>query len=969
MLIPLKIVTEYTLLKSTIKINKLVKFLIEHNITACAICDTNLYGVMSFYQEMTKNNLKPIIGLEVRVENYPLYLYAKNANGYHNLLKIHTLKEKESLNFENLTSLLSNIKIVLPKESYDLLDRFPNAYLSYKNDTEKIEALMNSEKSIYINPAHSLTKENAEDLKYLEAIEKGILLKEVNTDYSSMYLKTNTTKEDEETSESFISDIDIILENTSKYIPKFDKDIDSFKHLYNLTNKGLKKRLNNNVPELYQKRLNYELSVIKNMGFDDYFLIVYDYVLYAKKNNILVGPGRGSAAGSLVSYCLGITDIDPIKYDLLFERFLNPERITMPDIDIDFEYTKRGEVIEYVRKRYGENNVAPIMTFGTLGAKQVIRDVGRVLDMPLDLIDKFVKSLDAKLSLKENLEIKPVHDFLKNYKELQKLYDIAYHLEGLKRHVSTHAAGVVISSIPLDEVIPIYYNGEFIMTGLTMEYLEDLGLLKMDFLALRNLTIISNVLELIKSSTGKVLDLNRLNLNDKSILELFSKGDTEGIFQYESSGMRNLMLKLKPTSFSDLVASVALFRPGSMNQIDTFIARKYGKEKITYLHKDLEPILKETYGIIIYQEQVMQILVKIGGYSYAEADIIRRAMSKKKQDIILNDRDHFIKEATKRGYEENIAKGIYDLIIPFAGYGFNKSHSVSYALIGYQMAYLKAKFPMYFITNLLNMSMGSIIKTKEYIDEARKKDIIILKPNINISTNEYIIKDNSLLLPLSSIKNLGINASTEILKERDNNGNFKDYIDFVTRVYGKSVNKKTIISLIDAGVLDSFNVTKKTMIENLDIVVNYADLVESLDAAFCIPPALEIKEEYSEEELRLKEHDSYGFYVTNHPISKYNDKSIVKLKEVENYFDKHIKCVVLVERIKTVKTKKGDNMAFITASDETDSKDFVVFPLAFYMISNLKVGDIITLQGKVTKRFSEYQINIDFLNKIKEDNN
>ena len=363
----------------------------------------------------------------------------------------------------------------------------------------------------------------------------------------------------------------------------------------------------------------------------------------------------------------------------------------------------------------------------------------------------------------------------------------------------------------------------------------------------------------------------------------------------------------------------------------------------------------------------MQILVKIGGYSYAEADIIRRAMSKKKQDIILNDRDHFIKEATKRGYEENIAKGIYDLIIPFAGYGFNKSHSVSYALIGYQMAYLKAKFPMYFITNLLNMSMGSIIKTKEYIDEARKKDIIILKPNINISTNEYIIKDNSLLLPLSSIKNLGINASTEILKERDNNGNFKDYIDFVTRVYGKSVNKKTIISLIDAGVLDSFNITKKTMIENLDIVENYADLVESLDAAFCIPPALEIKEEYSEEELRLKEHDSYGFYVTNHPVSKYNDKSIVKLKEVENYFDKHIKCVVLVERIKTVKTKKGDNMAFITASDETDSKDFVVFPLAFYMISNLKVGDIITLQGKVTKRFSEYQINIDFLNKINKE--
>lgn len=968
MLIPLKVVTEYTLLKSTIKIGELANFLVEHNIQACAICDTNMYGVMSFYKEMTQKNIKPIIGLEINIDNYPIYLYAKNELGYHKLLKIHTAKEKNNLTFEILDTYLEDIKIVLPYESYFLFEKNPHAYLGYSNSSEKIEALMQTTNTVYISPIHTLLKESIEDLKYLEAIEKGVLLKEITTNYQDKYLKLNIDKEDEETTESFISDIDIKLINNCKYIPIYDHNVDSFKHLYTLTNKGLQKRLKGQVPANYQKRLNYELSVIKNMGFVDYFLIVYDYVLYAKKNNILVGPGRGSAAGSLVSFCLGITDIDPIKYNLLFERFLNPERITMPDIDIDFEYTKRGEVIDYVRHRYGENNVAPIMTFGTLGAKQVIRDVGRVLDMPLDLIDKFVKTLDAKLSLKENLAIKPVKDFVNNYKEIQNLYHIAYHLEGLKRHVSTHAAGVVISSVSLDDVIPIYYNGEIIMTGLTMEYLEDLGLLKMDFLALRNLTIIANVLELIKDSTGKVLDLSKINMNDASIFNLFSKGDTEGIFQYESNGMRNLMLKLKPTSFSDLVASVALFRPGSMNQIDTFIARKYGKEKITYLHPDLEPLLKETYGIIIYQEQVMQILVKIGGYSYAEADIIRRAMSKKKEDVILNDREHFIKEATKRGYKEEIARGIYDLIIPFAGYGFNKSHSVSYALIGYQMAYLKTKFPMYFITNLLNMSMGSIIKTKEYIDEARKKNITILKPDINISKNEYLIKDNSLILPLSSIKNLGINAATEIIKERDIKGPYKDYLDFVTRVYGKSVNKKTIISLIDAGVLDSFKLTKKTMTENLDIAINYADLVENLDAEFCIPPSLEIKDEYSEEDLRIKEHDSYGFYVTNHPVSKYNDKTIVKLKEVERYFDKHIKCVVLVERIKTVKTKKGDNMAFITASDETEACDFVVFPLAFYMITNLSVGDIITLQGKVTKRFNEYQINIDFLNKITAEN-
>ena len=964
MLIPLKIVTEYTLLKSTIKINELVDFLVKHNITACAICDTNMYGVMSFYKEMIRNNLKPIIGLKISIENYPIYLYAKNANGYHRLLKIHTLKEKKTLTFESLDRELEDIKIILPYESYSLLDKYSESYLGYKNTSEKIEALMRTEKTVYTSPAHTLFKENTEDLKYLEAIEKGILLSAVTTDYSNLYLKLNIEKEDEDTTKNFITDIDIKLENNKKYIPRYDKEIDSFKHLYSLTNKGLAKRLNDNIPDTYQKRLNYELSVIKNMGFVDYFLIVYDYVLYAKKNNILVGPGRGSAAGSLVSFCLGITDIDPIKYDLLFERFLNPDRITMPDIDIDFEYTKRGAVIDYVRTRYGEENVAPIMTFGTLGAKQVIRDIGRVLDIPLDLIDKFVKGLDAKLSLKENLELKHVKDFVNNYREIKNLYEIAYHLEGLKRHISTHAAGIVISSVPLDSVIPIYYNGEFIMTGLTMEYLEDLGLLKMDFLALRNLTIIANVLELIKNSTGKILDLNRINMSDKNIFELFSKGDTEGIFQYESSGMRNLMLKLKPTSFSDLVASVALFRPGSMNQIDTFIARKYGKEKITYLHKDLEPILKETYGIIIYQEQVMQILVKIGGYSYAEADIIRRAMSKKKQDIILNDREHFIKEAVKKGYEENIAQGIYDLIIPFAGYGFNKSHSVSYALIGYQMAYLKTKFPMYFITNLLNMSMGSIIKTKEYIDEAKKKNITILKPDINISSDLYLIKDNALMLPISSIKNLGTNATMAILDERNKNGEFRDYLDFVSRVYGGSVNKKTIISLIEAGVLDSFNLTKKTMIENLDIAINYADLISNLDASLCLIPTINEHPEYEEEELRIKEYNAYGFYVTNHPVSKYIDKSIMKLKDIQNNFDKRIKCVVLVEKIRVIKTKKGDNMAFITASDETDNKEFVIFPSAYYMLANIGVGNIISVQGRVTKRFDSYQVTVNILTKI-----
>lgn len=964
MLVPLKITTDYSLLKSTIKISQLVSFLQANSITTCAICDDNLYGVMDFYNALMKAQIKPIIGLNVNIQNNDIYLYAKNYAGYKNLLKIHTLKEYKELTFSNLSNYLDNIKIILPASSYQLLEVLPNAWLGYSNNTEKMNALMISEKVVYLKDIRALNESDTKYLSFLEAIDRGLSLKEVITDYSSYYLTLNVTKEDKETTSVFVRDINVEFPQGKRYIPKFNPDVDSYQFLANLAHKGLSKRLKGFNNEVYVKRLDYELQVIKSMGFVDYFLIVYDYVLYAKKNNILVGPGRGSAAGSLVSFCLGITDVDPIKYDLLFERFLNPERITMPDIDIDFEYTKRSQVIDYVRMRYGEKNVALIMTFGTLGSKQVLRDVGRVLDIDLALIDKFVKLINAKESLNENLNYDNVKQFLNNYDSIKEMYKIATRLEGLKRHVSTHAAGVVISSVSLDEVIPVIKTDEFLMTGVTMEYLEDLGLLKMDFLALRNLTIIANVLDLIKENTGKILDLNKINLNDPEIFKLFCSADTEGIFQYESSGMKNLMQKLKPSSFSDLVASVALFRPGPMDNIDLFISRKYGMEKVNYIHPDLKPILEDTYGVIVYQEQVMEILVKIGGYSYAEADLIRRAMSKKKESVMIEDKKHFLDKASKRGYQKDIAENIYNLILKFANYGFNKAHSVSYALIGYQMAFLKAKYPMYFITNLLNMSMGSIIKTKEYIDEARKKDIAILKPNINVSTDYYLISDNALMLPISSIKNLGTNATAAILSERAERGEFKDYLDFVSRVYGGGVNKKTIISLIEAGVLDSFNLTKKTMIENLDIAINYADLISNLDASLCLSPTINTYQEYDEEELRIKEFDAYGFYVTNHPVSKYIDKSIIKLKDIKNYFDKRIKCVVLIEKIRTIKTKKGDNMAFITASDETDNMEFIIFPSAYYMLLNVNIGNIISVQGRVTKRFDSYQITVDFLNKV-----
>ena len=968
MFVPLKIKTEYSLLKSTIKIDKLLSFLQEHNITSCAICDDNLYGVMAFYTLMKKNGIKPIIGLEIYIKDYFLYLYPINNNGYQNLLKIHTLKETKKLTHENIIPYLKDIKIVLPYNSYDLLNRYPNAYLSYQNDTEKLDALIRTDKCVYIREARCLVKEDTIYLKYLDAIFKGIKIEEVEENFDNLYLYFIKNKEDIESTIDFSEDINLDILHKGNYIPVFNKEINSTIYLKQLAIKGLTKRLGGKIPSIYQERLNYELSVIEKMGFVDYFLIVYDYCLFAKKNHILVGPGRGSAAGSLVSFSIGITNVDPLKYNLLFERFLNPNRVTMPDIDIDFEYTKRGQVIDYVREKYSSKNVAPIMTFGTMASKQVLRDIGRIFSIDTTLLDKFLLLIDTKSSLKEQLEKNEIKNYLSIYPNLKKIYEISIKLEGLKRHISTHAAGVVISSVPLDEVIPLCFNGSIFMTGITMEYLEALGLLKMDFLALRNLTIISNVLDLIKENRGQAIDLSKIPLDDASVYELFCNADTEGIFQYESSGMKNLMKKLKPTCFSDLVASVALFRPGPMNNIDTFVRRKNKQEKVTYLCPDLEPILKETYGIIVYQEQVMQILVKVGGYATSEADNIRRAMSKKKEDIILKDKEHFISNAILRGYSKDIAENIYDLILRFANYGFNKAHSVSYALIGYQMAYLKVKFPLYFITNLLNMSLGSEIKTKEYIDEAKKKRIKILKPNINEALDTYKVLNKDLMLPFSTIKNLGTTATKAILEER-NKGKYTDYLDFVSRIYGKSNNKKTIISLIDAGALDCFGLNKRTMIENLDSAINYAGLVGDLDASFVMKPLIENYEEFKEEELREKELNSYGFYLSNHPTSKYQDASIIKLENIKQYFDKQIRCVILIDKIKTIKTKKGETMAFITGSDETGNAEFILFPKVYTTIYDMKKNDIFVLNGKVTKRFDSYQIIVYNLQKVVGDNN
>ena len=971
MFVPIKVTTDYTMMKSLIKVPALINYLKEQKINVCGICDKNLFGVMEFYDECQKNQITPLIGLEVSVDNDQFYLYARGYIGYKCLLKINTKIEEKKFTLEDILKYQENLNIIMPfsysKDFHLYENKFNHFYIGYTTEYEKNNAFILTKNVLFCPDLKMFNLQDSMYLNILEAIDLNtsynlITQKDYEKNSWQYYLKEDIS---DECLNEFINSSKVEIKKDNRYIPKYLKDVDSFSYLKALATKGLLKRLNGKMLLKYQERLTYELSVIEKMGFADYFLIVYDYVLFAKKNSILVGAGRGSAVGSLVSYSLGITDVDPLEYNLLFERFLNPERVTMPDIDIDFEESRRDEVIKYVKERYGIDKVANIMTFGTLKSKLVLRSVGKCLEIYPNLLDSFVNKFDAKLDLLENLKNPDIAYLIKTQEKLKQLVQISLKLEGLKKHISTHAAGVVISSVTLDEVIPIHYNGEELLTGCTMNYLEELGLLKMDFLALKNLTIIKNVIELIEKNLGKKVQLSKIDLNDSKVLDLFYRVETVGIFQFESEGMKNFLRKLKPTKFLDIVSAIALYRPGPMENIDTFVRRKEGKEKIVYLHRDLEPILKETYGIIVYQEQIMQILVKIGGFSFAEADLIRRAMSKKKKEIIVSGEEKFLNGAKKLGYDLNIAKEIYSLILKFANYGFNKSHSVSYALIGYQMAYLKAYYPIYFLANLLNMNVDSVIKTKEYIALAKRYGIIVLPPLINQSTNMYEIKNNTLLMPFSVIKNLGMESVKSILAEREK-GKFTDFLDFVSRTYGKSVNKKTIEALIMAGTLDEFGENHNTLRDNIDVAINYANLKGDLDASLVMQPTLTKKDDLTNEEKRKEEYTSFGFYVSNHPASKYIDPSIMKLENITKNHNKYVTCVGLLEHKKEIITKTGTKMAFLTISDETGSGNFVLFSEEVNNLNNIKLGDVVLVNGRVARRYMEWQININKIEKLKE---
>ena len=981
MYIPLFNKSNYTLLSSLLKIDDIINYAKNKNISQIALTDTNMYMTMEFINKCKDNNIKPIIGLVVKLD-HEIVLYAKDYKGYQSLIKLSTIQSERKIEVDDLKKYNKNLICIIPFEGKKLLDIlkdiYIDLYLGYKNKQEEKESLLLTEKIVFFRESLYLDSEDKKVLPYLYRIRDGKTISSEDV-YDIDDHELNISKIEELSSKEGLENTIEIGNMCNLEFPKAENLLPIYecenpkKYLFDLCRVGLKKRLGTEIPDNYKERLIYELKVINDMGFANYFLVVYDYIKYAKKNKILVGPGRGSAAGSLVAYSLGITDIDPLTYDLLFERFLNPERKTMPDIDTDFPDNKRELVINYVKEKYGERRVAGIITFGTLAAKQAIRDVSRVLNIPtykVDSLTKFIPNFSKeKLSeIYKNNETFRVR--IDSDSTLKKMFEVASCLEGFPRHTSSHAAGIVMSREDLDEVIPLEKTDDLYLTGYSMEYLEPLGLLKMDFLVIKNLTLIDNVIRDIKEIEGVEIDFTKIPLDDKDTLKLFEEANTCGVFQFESSGMRNFLRKLKVNSFDDIIAAIALFRPGAAVNIDSYIRRKQGLEKVTYLDKELESITKSTYGLMIYQEQIIQAASKYAGYTLGEADILRRAMSKKKVDLLKAEEEKFIDKSIKKGHKREKAKEIFDLILNFAGYGFNKSHSVVYSVVAYKMAYLKAHYPTIFFANLLSNVIGSESKTSEYIMEARANNIEIEKPTINNSGSRYIVKDNSIVYPISNIKGIGVVGSNHI-EEAKKDGDFEDIFDCFSRLYIAGVGKKTFEVLIYADMFKEYNFNRATLIYNLDSLFNYAELTKDIDPSLVMKPEIEEKDEYQTSYLLEKEKEVFGFYLSSHPttIYKKDNSNCINLSEIDNYLFKRVEVLVMVDKIKVINTKKGEKMAFMNASDASGSKEFTIFPKEYNLYRDISFGDVIKVVGKVEKRINEVQIIVEKIKKIQGEEN
>lgn len=733
---------------------------------------------------------------------------------------------------------------------------------------------------------------------------------------------------------------------------------------------GLEGRYQQFITEEIRERLNYELHVIGEMGYADYFLIVWDFMKFAHEQGIITGPGRGSAAGSLVAYVLKITNIDPVKYNLLFERFLNPERVTMPDIDIDFSDRRRDEVIQYVAQKYGKQHVAQIITFGTLAAKAAIRDVGRVLGIPLSLVDRLSKTVSGgpQVSLEKTWEeSQRLREMVEENEQLKHFFHIAKQLEGVARHTSTHAAGVVISERPLTDYVPLQEGHEGVtLTQYSMEDLEEIGLLKMDFLGLRNLSLLEEILSIINQSYSaeEQLTLEQIPLDDEQTFQLLSEGDTTGVFQLESDGMRQVLKKLRPSSFEDVIAVLALYRPGPMENIPLFIDAKHGNIEVEYPHPDLKQILEDTYGVIVYQEQIMQIASKMAGFSLGEADLLRRAVGKKKREILEEEREHFVQGCLQQGYDLEVAERVYDLIVRFADYGFNRSHSAAYAVIAYQLAYLKAHYPVAFLASLLSMAMGNNEKVADYLAQAARRNIRILPPSVVYSDAHFKIENGQIRFGLSVIKNVGLTAIRELSRERKKKP-FRNLLDFCQRVNLKICNRRVIESLILAGAFDDLDMHRAQALANLDTILEMAEgaqgLRESNQLFFFadeLPDDYEWLEVpvYSPLEKLNYEKEVLGFYLSGHPLDMYRETAIglqaTFLSQImQQKPNLHVRTIGCVTKVKRIKTKKGEAMAFVQIEDQELELDVVIFPTLFKECPTLfEEGNLLFLEGKVERK-------------------
>lgn len=858
------------------------------------------------------------------------------------------------------------------------------------------------------NDIHYVNKEDWKIHDIILAIQMGTKLEEKNNEGKMQYAPGEFYLRSPEEMEDLFGNYEEALENTVKiadrcnvelefgnlHLPYFEipKEHTNVSYLRELTKEGLEKRYSS-LTDIIKERTDFELETIEKMGYVDYFLIVWDFIRFAKEQRIPVGPGRGSAAGSIVSYALGITDIDPLEYDLLFERFLNPERVSMPDIDIDFCYERRDEVIQYVVKKYGAEKVAQIVTFGTMGARGAIRDVGRVLDMDYKKVDEIAKQIPMQLDMTISKALDISSEFKNNYEsnpETRRLIDIALRVEGTPRHTSTHAAGVVISRKPIMEYVSLARNKDAVITQCNMIELEELGLLKMDFLGLRTLTVIQDAVDMINRKKENILKVEDMDENDPDVLAIFTVAETLGIFQFESSGMRNFLKELKPTRFNDLVAANSLFRPGPMNEIPTYIHNKNHPEDINYLHPALKPILEETYGTIVYQEQVMQIVQQLAGFSLGQADNLRRAMGKKKMDVMEAERKRFIygeevsgeilvEGTLRKGISVEIANEIYDLMIDFAKYAFNKSHSAAYSLVAMRTAWLKHYYPLEFMAALMSSVMGNTPQISLYIQESRRLNLSILPPDVNYSNKKFTVQERAIRFGLMAIKNVGGALIEAVVKAREAGGefsSFREFIERVTAVDSTALNKRGMESLIKAGAFTSLTYTRSgLMLEYcavIDSVQNTAkknvpgqkslfDMMEQEDPEPLSEEVDKHHQEYNKKDLLKFEKEVLGVYLTDHPlrpyeewIDKYSNFSMIDLKEdialAEAKWDqKEVTIIGIVESVNKKFTRNNQLMEFVKFEDLYGMIELIVFPKLYDRYNTLIIEDqVLMVKGRLS---------------------